>query len=386
VQRYEFIQYAADCVIELGQRVQEYIALRHLQVIKYRGSGFKENEAPLVIGSAGIEVAGPGPTALTYPVSTERVSTGVVRLDSMLRGGYLRGTSTLITGSPGTAKSTLCGAFVEAACRRGESALYIALDESGDEIVRNLSSVGMRLAPHLASGLLTMFSARTEALSIEDHLLRVKTLIQKHRPRCMVIDPLSAMLQVGGRLAGLDVARRLIYLAKSEGITLICTSLVEGESFTESSVAHISTIADTWIHLSYVVLAGERNRTLTIIKSRGVGHSNQVRELILSDQGVNLADVYTAGGEVLVGTLRWERERAEEEERQRLEREIERKRREIELAQAETTGRIEALQRELEARRMDLTRLNEEQVTGERRHVVAAKEMRRLRDADKEGK
>jgi len=229
-----------------------------------------------------------------------------------------------------------------------------------------------------------MYSVRTEALSIEDHVLQLKTLIREHRPCCMVIDPISAWQQVGGRPAGTDAARRLLHLAKSEGITLVCSSLVLGVPQAEAAAVRISTIADTWIHLSYIVQAGERNRTLTIVKSRGVGHSNQVRELILSDHGVTLADVYTAGGEVLVGTLRWERERAEEDERKRQEREIERKRRELELAQAETNGRIEALQRELEARRVELDRLAEERAESERQRAASAKEIQRRRDADKE--
>ena len=178
--------------------------------------------------------------------------------------------------------------------------------------VRNLSSVGIQLKTHVKSGLLRMYSARTEGISAEDHLLKLRSLIREHQPSCVVIDPLTAIAKAGTLGAARAVANRLIYMIKDEGITLFVTALSETDDpQAESTDLQISTIADTWIHLSYLVRSGERNRALTIVKSRGTAHSNQVRELILSNSGPTLTDVYSAGGEVLMGTLRWEKEAEE---------------------------------------------------------------------------
>src|SRR4029077_10263899 len=305
---YGFMQFMADCVAALKLRVVDQIALRHVQVMKYRGSSFAENEAPLVIGASGMEVADISATTVAPETSQARVSSGVERLDAMLGGGYFRGSSVLITGSAGTGKSILAGAVAEAACLRKEHTLYVSFDENPSEVVRDLSSVGLRLGPHVKSGVLRMHSARAEASSAEVHLMKIKGIVREHQSRCMVVDPLSAIVKAGGALTAGRVAERLICLAKSEGITLVCTSLLQGaQPLSEETPVQISTIADTWIHLTKICQAGERNRALSIVKSRGMKHSNQVRELILSDQGIALADVYTAGGDVLMGTARWQK-------------------------------------------------------------------------------
>jgi circadian clock protein KaiC len=267
----------------------------------------------------------------------------------MLGGGLFRGSSTLITGQPGTAKTTLTGQFAAAACRRGDRTLFVSFDEGAEPIARNLSSVGIQLAPHIKSGVLRMYSARTEAISAEDHLLRLRALIREHKPRCMIIDPLSAIARAGLLGAARAVANRLIYMIKDEQITVMITALTEGEDpEAEATVLQISTIADTWINLSYVVRSGERNRALTIVKSRGTWHSNQVRELVLSDSGPDLTDVYSVGGEVLMGTLRWEKESEENASKSRREAEFDLKRRELEFSEADTVARIKALQLDLQ--------------------------------------
>jgi circadian clock protein KaiC len=204
-------------------------------------------------------------------------------------------------------------AFAEAACRRGERTIFVSFDSDGTEVIRNLASVGIRLHRYVRSGLLRMISARTVGGSGEMYLVRIKALAKEHRARCLVIDPVSTWAKSGSDLAVHGVAERLIDWSKAEGMTLVCTRLLDempnrGEA---DARLQISTVADTWIHLNYLVQGGERNRSLSIIKSRGTAHSNQVRELILSDEGVTLADTYTAGGEVLMGTLRWEKERTE---------------------------------------------------------------------------
>jgi circadian clock protein KaiC len=387
-ERYGFMQFMADCVILLYHRMADRVSLRELRVIKFRGSSFSENEFPMVIGPQGIEIAHIGLSELEYEAYTERISSGVLRLDTMLDGGYLRGSSILITGTPGTAKSTLAGAFIEAACRRGEKALYVSFDEGSKEIVRNFASVNIPLEPHVKSGLLKMYSARIEARSAEEHLMNIKRLMDEHKPRCAVLDPLSALVKAGGHITALGAAQRLIHLAKARGITLLCTSLLEVRSSysDEATEIRISTIADTWINLSYMSYGGERNRALTIVKSRGTNHSNQVRELVLSDEGVMLEDVYTSAGEVLMGTLRWEKEEAEKKEEMFRRSEAHKKRIELEKSEAEINAKIIALRRELDANRADLERLAEEEEKRKAASDDRKAGLLKRRIADSEGK
>ena len=305
----------------------------------------------------------------------------------MLGGGLFRGSSTLITGVPGTSKTTLAGKFAEAACQRGERTLFVSFDEGAEPIARNLSSVGIQLKPHVKSGLLRMYSARTESIGAEDHLVKLKSLIREHRPRCMVVDPLSAIAKAGGLSAARAVANRLIYMVKDEKVTVVVTAInTVNDPQTEATDLQISRIADTWIHLSYLIRSGERNRALTIIKSRGTWHSNQVRELILTDTGPMLADVYTAGGEVLMGTLRWEKEGEEKAKTIQRRAEYDHKRGELQVAEAETRTKIKTLQQDLERQRVELAKYSS---ANEARIVTSSdreKELRRIRSADPAGR
>jgi circadian clock protein KaiC len=360
-QRYGFLQFMADCAVKLSQESINRISQRELRVLKYRGSAFSENAAPMIIGETGIEVAHISAGERTFRVSKQRITTGVARLDAMLGGGYYRGSSVLITGAPGTAKSTLSGAFLAAACRRGGRALFVSFDEIAGEHARNLASVGIDFAPHLASGRLKIYSARTEGSSLEEHLVRIHSIIRAHRAQFVVFDPLSALFRAGVESSVLSASERLLHMTKAAGITTISTSLLASPDLrVEGTPLDISTIADTWIHLSYAVQAGERNRALTIVKSRGMRHSNQVRELVLSDAGVTLADVYSAGGEVLMGTLRWEREMAEKAASEQSRIETGRRERGLRLAEAEINARVEVLQRELEMKQFELAALKRE--------------------------
>ena len=292
---------------------------------------------------------------IEHRASSERITAGFERLDAMLGGGVFRGSSTLITGVPGTSKTTLAGKFAEAACRRGERALFVSFDEAAEQIMRNLSSVGIQFKAHVKSGLLRMYSARTEGISAEAHLLKLRSLIREYQPSCVVIDPLTAIAKAGTLGAARAVANRLIYMIKDEGITLFVTALSETDDMqAESTDLQISTIADTWIHLSYLVRSGERNRALTIIKSRGTAHSNQVRELVLSNSGPTLTDVYSAGGEVLMGTLRWEKEAEKSASKARQRAEFAQKRRGLQFAEASTRAQIKALQLDLQRQRAEL--------------------------------
>jgi circadian clock protein KaiC len=379
-----FLQFMVDCAITLRRDVVGGISQRSLRVLKYRGSGFTENQAPLLIGQQGIEVsyATFQPEA-SAAVTDERVSTGVARLDAMLEGGYHRGASILISGSPGTAKTTLCGAFAHAACQRGERTLFVSFDSPAAELIRNIGSVGIELAPYVEKGLLRCFATRSLAGSAEVHLTRIKATAREHGARCVIIDPLSA-LTMDGNIYSHSVAERLIDWAKTEGITLLCTTLLgQLHHADENTPLLVSAIADTWIHLSYVVHAGERNRALTIVKSRGTGHSNQVREMLLSNDGVTLDDVYLADGEVLMGTLRWAAEREEALVRAETRAEAELQRLRLGTEAAEIEGRLGLLHRQLEVKQAEyaaLLRAGAELGAEEMRTKV---ELRRRRGADR---
>ncbi len=380
---YDFMQFMVDCVVPLARRLEHGVSVHRLRIAKYRGSDFRAGEFPVSFGDSGMEVAPPEPAEILHQASSERLSAGFERLDTMLGGGLLRGSSTLVTGLPGTSKTTLAGKFAEAACARGERTLFVSFDEGAEPIVRNLASVGVRFKPHLKSGLLSMYSARTESTGAEDHLAKLKALIRELRPRCMVIDPLSAIAKAGGLVAARAVASRLIYLVKDAGITVFITAINEGDDpATEATDLQVSTIADTWIHLSYLIRSGERNRALTIIKSRGTWHSNQVRELILGADGPALADVYTAGGEVLMGTLRWEKE--DEERGKTLQRRsaFEHKRRELQVSETDTRARIRALENDLARQRAELALYSND----DKARIVSSSEreseLRRIRSAD----
>ncbi len=351
----DFMQYMVDCVICLNHELYNRVSRRSLRIVKYRGSGFFAGEVALTLGNKGAEVF----TLPTAPpresASTERISCGVARLDAMLGGGYYRGAAILLSGSPGTAKTTLCGAFILAACERGERSLYVGFDEPVHEVVRNLRSVGIDLGPHVASGLLHMQSIRSSLTGAEEHVGVLRNLFEAYQPRCVAIDPLSAIINSDTDTARRRMPEQLLELTKTAGVTLVCTSLLSGnDALGEGTSIQVSTVADTWIHISYQVLAGERNRALTIIKSRGTEHSNQVRELILSSNGVTLADVYQANGEVLMGTARWQKETAEKAAEEKLQAMANHKRHELEQAQAEISARIEALQRELVGKNSEL--------------------------------
>lgn len=357
---FTFMQFMVDCAVALNHRVEFGVSQRNLRVQKFRGSSFDENESPFVIGSGGFDVAIARMLGrVDAKVTNERVTSGVKRLDTMLGGGYYRGASVLITGVPGTAKTTLSGAFAEAACKRGERTMFVGFDSDGSEVIRNLSSVNIRLERYAKRGLLRMISARTITGSAETLLVRIKALAKEHRARCLVIDPVSTLSKAGNELTAHGVAERLIDWSKADGITLVCTSLLdEMNGQTEGGTPlQISTLADTWIHLNYLVQAGERNRGLSIIKSRGMAHSNQVRELILSDRGVTLSDIYTAGGEVLMGAMRWERESAERVAGEVAEVAAKLKRVSLDAEEAVLEVRAKSLQTELLAKKVEKTLL-----------------------------
>ena len=382
--RFGFLQFAVDCVIVLRHLVVDGSAFRNLRVMKYRGSGFLGDEFPISLTNDGLQLTNRGPAELRYEVSDERVSSGLPRLDSMLRGGYHRGSNVLISGAPGCAKSTLAGLFAAEACRRGERTLYVSFDEGSAQIVRNLRSVNVHLTPHLKSGLLRMYSTRTRGPNIEDQFGDLRTTVLAHKPRCLVVDPLSALSTKLSHLASADAAQQFLDFLRVEGITVVNASLMDGISTDEATATGISTIADTWIHLSYLVQDGERNRGLTIVKSRGTGHSNQVRELKLSDDGVTLADVFVAQGKVLMGVARWEWEQEQQASKARTEVANDLKRLQLQLAQAEASARLQVVKTEMEAREAELGVLDLATGSASQLLVTDRDVLRKMRYADEE--
>ena len=382
--RYNYLQFMVDCVVVLRHQVIDGSAFRNLRVMKYRGSGFAADEFPITLTVDGLRLTNRGPTELKYEVTDERVSSGLPRLDHMLHGGYHRGSNVLISGAPGTAKSTLSGLFAAAACTRGERTLYVSFDEGAAQIVRNLRSVGILLAPHQKSGLLKLYSTRTRGPNVEDQFGELRAQVRAHRPTCLVIDPLSALSTKMAHVASADAAQQFLDFLKVEGITVVNTSLMNGLSTDEATATGISTIADTWIHLSYVVQDGERNRALTIVKSRGTGHSNQVRELKLDDDGVTLADVFVAQGKVLMGVARWEWEQDERATKKRGQVAAELKRLQLQLSQAEAAARLQVIKTEMEARSAEIEVLALATGTASRLVATDHEVLRTMRHADEE--
>lgn len=355
-----FLPFMADCVIALRHEDVAGVSQRSVRIEKYRGSGFAENASAMIIGATGLQVAGMARAQAPAKASNQRVSSGVADLDAMLAGGYFRGSSVLVTGAPGTAKTTLGGAFLAAACARGERGLFVSFDSTQSEIERNLASVGVRLARFAKQGLLRIETRHGPDASAEAHLLDIRTVLDEHRPSALVIDPVSAFGEHGNEATAHDVVARLIMMAKARGATVLCTSLLASiGAAVESSRLRVSTIADTWIHLTYAVNAGERNRALTVVKSRGTAHSHQVRELVLGTRGITLAEVYAAEGAVLMGSLRMQREQADAADE--LRQQTERRRRDLRAArlQEDLTAQIRGLERERRLREQEAALLRE---------------------------
>jgi len=382
----EAVSYVADCVVHLQRQAEGGVASRTIQIVKYRGSGHSENGVPYWIGAKGIEIDPPPSQTKDFPVSNDRIGTGVERLDHMLGAGIFRGSTTLLTGAPGTSKTTLSGRFAEAACQRGERTLYICLDESPHEIVRNLASVSIDFAPHVAAKRLIMHGAVARQRSGDSLYVEVRGLLDDVKPRCLVIDPVSALKSVGSDAAVVDTVYRIVQQCKQRGITTFLTSVVtKGVTDIENSDTHVSMMADVWIHLSYLVRGGERNRALTVVKARGTGHSNQVRELILSDGGVTLTDVFAEQGEVLMGSMRSQKEVAMDEAREQARRDEERKVRELEASAAELDHDIVRMRRDLEERRRQLEVLKRQEVSAEKTRIVHRQALVQSRGVDPPG-
>ena len=305
--RYGLEEYVADCVLLLDHRIVDQVSTRRLRVVKYRGSAHGTNEYPFLIGANGISVLPITSLTLNHQASRERVSTGIAGLDAMLAGqGVYRGSSVLVSGAPGTGKSSVAASFVDAACRRGERAVLFAYEESESQLLRNMQSIGINLRPWVTKGLLKIESTRPTLHGLEQHLVHMYDMAREFNPSVVAVDPISNLTSKGDD-AGLKLTlMRLIDFLKTYGITAFFTSLTSdaGETSLATSEVGVSSLMDSWLLLSNVAYNGERTRTLQVLKSRGMPHSNQVREFVFSDSGVGLVDVYLFGDQVLTGTSR----------------------------------------------------------------------------------
>jgi circadian clock protein KaiC len=350
-------EYVSDCVILLDHRTREQISTRRLQIIKYRGSTHGTNEYPFLIDESGISVLPITSIGLQHKASPERVSSGISRLDTMLGGrGYFRGTSILVSGTAGTGKSSLAAHLIDAACRRGERCIYFATEESPDLIVRNMRSIGIDLAPWLKKGLLRFDATRPTFYGLEMHLLRMHKLVMETKARIVVIDPLTSYISLGDALEVKSMLTRLIDFFKAHQITAFFTSLTEGGSALEQSEVGISSLMDTWILLRSIESNGERNRALWVLKSRGMAHSNQIREFVFTDHGIKLLDVYLGSVGVLTGTARAAQEAKEKAEALLLHQDLQLKQRNLTRRSQALESKIAALRAEFEAEKEELER------------------------------
>ena len=384
--RYGLEEYVADCVILLDNRVHNQISTRRMRIIKYRGTSHGTNEYPFLIDRNGFSVLPITSLGLNHIASTERVSSGVKRLDNMLgEKGFYRGSSVLISGTAGTGKSTIAAHFAEAAGQRGERALFFAFEESQDQIIRNMRSVGIDLERHLKKGLLKFQNARPSTHGLEVHLALMHKAIGEYQPSVVVVDPITNFLAVADTGDTKAMLTRLIDFLKLNNITGMFTSLTSAGKEIEDSEVGVSSLMDAWLLVKNIEANGERNRGLYILKARGIAHSNQVREFLLTDHGVELIDAYVGSEGVLMGTARSSqlaRETAAEVER-RLS--TERKERELRRRKELYEAQLLALKGQYEAERDTI--LRELEAEQRRLKVVADHrlEIARMRKADKTG-
>jgi circadian clock protein KaiC len=343
-------EYVSDCVIVLDHRANEQVSSRRLRVVKYRGSTHGTNEYPFLIDENGISVLPVTSLGLQQIASMARISSGIPRLDAMLGGaGYYRGSSILISGTAGTGKSSLAAHFAQAACLRGERALYFAFEESSSQIMRNMCSIGVDLQPLVHKGLLQFQANRPTFAGLEMHLTMMHKAINTFKPQVVVVDPLNSFVIGGNETEVKAMLMRLVDFLKMNQITGLFTNLTSGGSALEQTDIAISSLIDTWLLLRDIEIGGERNRGLYILKSRGMAHSNQIREFLLTDHGVELRDVYIGPSGVLTGSARLAQEAQEQAAQTIHEQEVERRKLELERKRRVIEGQISAMRAEFEA-------------------------------------
>lgn len=366
VTRHGLEEYVADCVVLLDHVVNDRIATRRLRVLKYRGSAHGTDEYPFLIDETGISVLPITSLSLDHPVSSSRISSGVERLDNMLGGkGFYRGSSILVSGTAGTGKSTLAASFASSTCSHGEKVLYFAFEEAPQQIVRNMRSVGIELENHLKKGILRIEASRPTIWGLEMHLASMHKSIVNFKPQAIIIDPISNLISVGTENEVRSMLTRLIDFIKMNDITAFFTDLIIGELM-ESTRVGVSSLMDCWVLVKSIEVDNERNRAIYVLKARGIPHSNQMREFLLTSKGIDIIDVYTGPAGVLTGTGRILQEAKDKAEKLVRELEYERKQRNIKRKEEVLENQIKLLRGQYESEKDEaLKELREQQVREE---------------------
>ncbi|NTV62097.1 MAG: circadian clock protein KaiC [Oscillochloris sp.] len=376
-------EYVSDCVIVLDHRVTAQASTRRLRVVKYRGSMHGTNEYPFLIDESGISILPVTSLGLQHTSPTERVSSGIPRLDAMLGGvGYYRGSSVLISGTAGTGKTSFAAQFTDAACRRGERTLYFAFEESASQIMRNMRSIGIELQPWVQNGLLQFQAIRPTFAGLEMHLTMMHKAVNTFKPDVVILDPLNSFVVTDNESEVKAMLMRLVDFLKLQHITGLFTSLTAGSDAIEQTDVAISSLIDTWLLLRSIEIGGERNRGLYVLKSRGMAHSNQIREYLLTDHGVELRDVYVGPGGVLTGSARLAQEAQEQAAQVMRQQEADRKRHELELKRMRLEAQIAAMRAELEEQEAEMGRSIAQEQMREALLVQEREDMAQSRKAD----
>jgi circadian clock protein KaiC len=375
-------EYVSDCVILLDNRVNDQISTRRLRIVKYRGSRHGTNEYPYLIDDDGISVLPITSLGLRHEVSSERISSGVDRLDTMLGGGYYRGSSVLVSGTAGSGKTSLAVHFADAACRRGERVLYFAFEESEGQLTRNMQSIGIDVTPWLQGRTLRFEAARPTFYGMEMHLTAMHKIIQEFQPQAVIVDPLSNFAVVGTTAEAQSMIVRLIDFLKSMQITAMFTNLASAGQNTEQTEMGISSLMDTWLLLRDIECGGERNRAMYILKSRGMSHSNQVREFLLTDEGIELRDAYLGPEGVLTGSARLAQEAKEERSETLRRQEADVRQRQLERRRQAMEAKIAAIRLEYQADEEELRREIADHQADDARMVNDRHKMAQSRKAD----
>jgi len=345
--RYGLEEYVSDCVILLDHRIKDQISERRLRIVKYRGTQHGADEYPFLIGERGMSILPLSALQLQHKIWNDRVSSGIPDLDKMLEGqGYYRGTSILVSGTAGSGKTSVSASYVDAACRRGERCLYIDFEESRDQVAQHEID-WVRSQPLGKKGLLTHEAWRPTQFGIEMHLLRIHKLIEKHKPQCVVIDPITNLTHGSGDREVYSMMMRLMDFLKNSGITALFVTLTAGGSELEGTTVGVSSLADTWILLRDIELNGERNRCIYVPKSRGMAHSNQLREFVITSKGIKLIPPYVGPGGGLTGSSRMNQDAREKSEAAQRDREISRKKHEVSRKRLALEAQVASLQVEL---------------------------------------
>ena len=376
-------EYVSDCVILLDHRVQDQISTRRLRIVKYRGTSHGADEYPFLIDSLGISVLPVTSLELHHQVSNERVSTGIPDLDEMLGGeGFYRGSSILITGTAGSGKSTMAASFANAACERGDRCLYVGFEESVEQVARNMGTVGINLKRWVDQGLLFHEAWRPTQYGIELHLLRIHKLIERFKPQHVVIDPITNLVTGSEKKEVYSMLVRLMDYLKGQGITAFLTSLTSGADQLEQTEIGVSSLTDTWILCRHLEFNGERNRCVYVLKSRGMPHSNQIREFIVGAEGIRLIPPYIGAGQVLTGSSRVAQEAKEQSEQSHRLSDIEQRQELLERKRGALDAQIKTLNLEFATEELELERSIKQLTLSEKQLGLERDAMTRIRLGD----